>query len=160
VIVLDASVYANFAAVQAHAAQVGANVVITLNATTSLTLDNVQLNQLSAGNFVFFAAGASEPVDKAQVPLTSAIEHGTDAALTSPLEHGSKGGELTSPPEPSTTDGLTSPLEHSGKPDLASAWTLPNSHEQLTTPFGDNPLGNGFFGSFDDNRHGMHGDWM
>jgi Ca2+-binding RTX toxin-like protein len=88
VIVLDASAYANFAAVQSHAAQVGGNVVITLNASTSLTLENVQLNQLSAGNFVFFAAGAGEPVDKAQAPLTSAIEHGTDAALTSPQETG------------------------------------------------------------------------
>ncbi|WP_269515460.1 beta strand repeat-containing protein [Brevundimonas subvibrioides] len=63
VIVLDASIYANFAAVQARATQVGANVVITLSASTSLTLDNVQLGQLTAANFAFYGAPATSPVE-------------------------------------------------------------------------------------------------
>jgi serralysin len=98
VIVLDASVYANFGAVQSHAAQIGANVVITLNASTSLTLANVQLNQLTASNFVFFntgGAGAPEPVAKTAA-LTSPVE--TSPVETSPVE--------TSPVQTSPTEAV------------------------------------------------------
>ena len=81
VIVLDASVYANFAAVQARAVQVGADVVITLNASTSLTLSNVQRGQLTAANFSFYGAAAVSPegsVGKAEVPLV--MPHSTEKA--------------------------------------------------------------------------------
>ena len=80
VIVLSTSSYADFAAVQAHAAQVGANVVITLNASTSLTLENTLLTQLKASNFAFYSgpvSGVEEPsvngsLPPPQEPLASA----------------------------------------------------------------------------------------
>ena len=53
VIQLDASAFANFAAVQSHAAQVGSDVVITLDASNTITLQNVALGSLNAGDFLF-----------------------------------------------------------------------------------------------------------
>jgi Ca2+-binding RTX toxin-like protein len=53
VIQLDASAFANFAAVQSHAAQAGADVVITLDASNTITLQNVSLASLNAGDFLF-----------------------------------------------------------------------------------------------------------
>lgn len=53
VIQLDDAQFANFAAVQAAATQVGADVVITLNASNTITLQNVALASLNAGDFLF-----------------------------------------------------------------------------------------------------------
>jgi Ca2+-binding RTX toxin-like protein len=126
VIVLDSSVYANFAAVQSHAAQVGGNVVITLNASTSLTLENVQLNQLSAGNFVFFAAGATEPVEKevSPEPLTQPVEgHDLfDAAVPDAGSPATVGGYGHIPLH-LLADGAL-PFE----PANDAPWTLPHNH--------------------------------
>jgi Ca2+-binding RTX toxin-like protein len=129
VIVLDSSVYANFAAVQTHAAQVGANVVITLNASTSLTLENVQLNQLTAGNFVFYNAGAAptEPAAKAvtQEPLTQPVE-GHDLKDAAGADGGS----------PATVGGHGDVPLHllaDGAPPFGASndapWTLPHNHD-------------------------------
>ena len=45
--------FANFAAVQSHAQQVGGNTVITLDASDSITLQNTALSSLNAGMFHF-----------------------------------------------------------------------------------------------------------
>ena len=45
--------FANFAAVQSHAQQVGGNTVITLGASDSITLQGVSLASLNAGMFHF-----------------------------------------------------------------------------------------------------------
>jgi Ca2+-binding RTX toxin-like protein len=52
-IAFDQAVFADFTAVMAAAAQNGANVVITLDADNSLTLNNIQLAALTAGDFQF-----------------------------------------------------------------------------------------------------------
>lgn len=52
-IVLDDAQFANFAAVMAGAQQNGANVVITLDAANSITLQNVTVGSLNAGDFLF-----------------------------------------------------------------------------------------------------------
>ena len=44
---------ANFSDLQPHMAQVGADTVITFDATDSITLSNVQMTQLNAGDFLF-----------------------------------------------------------------------------------------------------------
>lgn len=49
----SANVFNNFAAVLAHAAQVGSNVVISVDATDSVTLNNVQLTKLASADFHF-----------------------------------------------------------------------------------------------------------
>jgi Ca2+-binding RTX toxin-like protein len=43
----------SFAAVLAHAAQVGSNVVINADANDTITLNNVQLNKLTSADFHF-----------------------------------------------------------------------------------------------------------
>lgn len=53
-IIVSARVFANYAALQAAETQVGPNVVITVNAATSLTLVGVSVGQLSASNFQFY----------------------------------------------------------------------------------------------------------
>jgi len=53
VIQLDASAFANFAAVQSHAQQSGADVVITLDPANTITLQNVTLASLNSGDFLF-----------------------------------------------------------------------------------------------------------
>ncbi|WP_293907275.1 Calx-beta domain-containing protein [Phenylobacterium sp.] len=50
---LDHTQFADFAAVQAHAAQSGLDVVITLDAAHAITLQNVTLGSLNAGEFLF-----------------------------------------------------------------------------------------------------------
>ena len=50
---LDEDQFANFAAVKAHAAQVGADVVVTLDGANSFTLHGVQLSNLKANDFLF-----------------------------------------------------------------------------------------------------------
>ena len=47
--------FASYAAVQAAMAQVGSDVVITLNAANTLTLQNVLIGQLSSANFSFYS---------------------------------------------------------------------------------------------------------
>jgi Ca2+-binding RTX toxin-like protein len=49
----NTAVFANFAAVMASSAQVGSDVVITHSAGNTITLDNVLLGSLGAGDFVF-----------------------------------------------------------------------------------------------------------
>jgi len=46
-------IFADFTAVMAHAAQVGVDVVITEDASNTITLQNVQLANLTADDFVF-----------------------------------------------------------------------------------------------------------
>ncbi len=53
IIQLDAAKFADFASVLSHAAQAGLNTVITLDAANSITLQNVTLGSLNAGEFVF-----------------------------------------------------------------------------------------------------------
>lgn len=53
VIQLDAAQFANFAAVQSHAAQVGLDTVITLDAANTITLTGVSVASLNAGDFLF-----------------------------------------------------------------------------------------------------------
>ena len=43
----------SFAELGSHMSQAGANTVITLDATHTLTLDNVSMSALSAADFVF-----------------------------------------------------------------------------------------------------------
>ena len=50
---LNMSQFANFAAVSSKAAQVGLDTVITLDAANSITLQNVSLASLNAGDFLF-----------------------------------------------------------------------------------------------------------
>jgi hypothetical protein len=53
IIQFDKTVFANFKAVKAHAAQVGANTVITVDAHDSVTLLGVSLSHLQAADFHF-----------------------------------------------------------------------------------------------------------
>jgi Ca2+-binding RTX toxin-like protein len=53
VIQFDSTVFADFAAVMAHAAQAGKAVVITLDAGNSLTLNKITLASLTADDFLF-----------------------------------------------------------------------------------------------------------
>jgi len=50
---LDHSAFADFGAVMSHAEQVGTDVVITLDATDSITLTGVKLASLNSGDFLF-----------------------------------------------------------------------------------------------------------
>jgi hypothetical protein len=50
---VDSSLFANFAAVQSHAQQVGADTVITFDAANIITLKNVTLSSLNADDFQF-----------------------------------------------------------------------------------------------------------
>jgi hypothetical protein len=52
VIQVDASLFANFAAIQSHAAQVGAHTVITYDAANTITLTGVSLSSLNANDFL------------------------------------------------------------------------------------------------------------
>ena len=47
--------FASYAAIQLAMSQVGGDVVITLDAATTLTLQNVLIGQLSSANFAFYA---------------------------------------------------------------------------------------------------------
>ncbi|MBL8555420.1 MAG: endonuclease/exonuclease/phosphatase family protein [Phenylobacterium sp.] len=53
VIQLDAGQFANFAFVQSHAADVGGNVVITLDATHAITIQNTTVASLQSNDFLF-----------------------------------------------------------------------------------------------------------
>jgi serralysin len=52
-VVIDHHLFADFAAIQAHAAQVGDAVVITYDSNTSLTLEHFALANLTASDFLF-----------------------------------------------------------------------------------------------------------
>jgi Ca2+-binding RTX toxin-like protein len=54
VLAFDSSLFANFAAVMAHASQVGSSVVITYDAGDTVTLANVTLGSLVAADMFFF----------------------------------------------------------------------------------------------------------
>ena len=49
---IDDSLFANFAAVQSHAAQVGADTVITHDAAGTITLQGIALSHLHANDFL------------------------------------------------------------------------------------------------------------
>jgi len=53
IIQFSQTAFNSFAAVLAHAAQVGSNVVITADANDTITLNNVQLNKLTSADFHF-----------------------------------------------------------------------------------------------------------
>jgi hypothetical protein len=50
---VDSTLFANFAAVQSHAQQVGADTVITFDAANTITLKNVTLSSLNVDDFQF-----------------------------------------------------------------------------------------------------------
>jgi VCBS repeat-containing protein len=50
---IDHSLFANFAAVQSHAAQIGADTVITYDAANTITLEGIALSHLHASDFLF-----------------------------------------------------------------------------------------------------------
>ncbi len=52
VIQVDSSLFANFAAIQSHATQIGANTVITYDAGNTITLASVTLANLNANDFL------------------------------------------------------------------------------------------------------------
>jgi Ca2+-binding RTX toxin-like protein len=54
-VVLDRSMFADYAAVQARISQVGADVVLTHESGAVLTLENILLSQLTADDFSFYA---------------------------------------------------------------------------------------------------------
>jgi hypothetical protein len=49
----SSDMFADFADVMSHTAQVGSSVVVTLDADTSITLANVQMTSLAADDFRF-----------------------------------------------------------------------------------------------------------
>ena len=53
VIRVDVSLFADFAAIQSHATQVGSSTVITYDAANSMTLTAVTLANLNANDFLF-----------------------------------------------------------------------------------------------------------
>ena len=53
VIQVDTSLFANFADIQSHAAQVGSNTVITYDAANTITLTGVSVSSLNANDFLF-----------------------------------------------------------------------------------------------------------
>jgi Ca2+-binding RTX toxin-like protein len=53
VIQVDASLFADFAAIQSHASQVGSNTVITYDAGNTITLTGVSISALNANDFLF-----------------------------------------------------------------------------------------------------------
>ena len=70
------AVFANFAAVKSHMAQSGANVVITLDASDTITLKGVTLASLTAADFTFHAGAAPA----APVPAAAAwASHSAEA---------------------------------------------------------------------------------
>jgi hypothetical protein len=50
---VDTSLFADFAAVQSHAAQVGSNTVITFDTNNTITLNAITLSSLVADDFRF-----------------------------------------------------------------------------------------------------------
>ncbi len=50
---IDHTLFANFAAVQSHAAQTGADTVITADAANTITLEGIALSHLHASDFLF-----------------------------------------------------------------------------------------------------------
>lgn len=54
-LIFDDDLFADFADIMAHAAQVGGNVVITHDADNSITLEGVVLSELTEGNFYIFS---------------------------------------------------------------------------------------------------------
>ena len=71
------AVFANFAAVQSHMAQSGANVVITLDAADTITLKGVTLASLTAADFTFHPGTA--PAAPAQAAAAAWAIHGAKA---------------------------------------------------------------------------------
>jgi len=49
----DHTLFANFAAVQSHAVQMGADTVITADAANTITLEGIALSHLHAHDFLF-----------------------------------------------------------------------------------------------------------
>ncbi len=137
IIVLDSGSYANFAAVIARSTQVGANVVISLNSSTSLTLENVQLNQLSSANFVFFNSGAGAPVQDVGSTIKSGSTLIDELHWTSPQE------EFGLSPVPS----LAADAAYGGV-------------ESLDSSFGALHLPDPWTDLMQHQRHGISSDWM
>lgn len=50
---IDDTLFANFAAVQSHAAQIGADTVITYDAANTITMEGIALSNLHANDFLF-----------------------------------------------------------------------------------------------------------
>jgi hypothetical protein len=77
IIYFDTQDFANYAAVQANMAQVGANVVITQpGGSGTVTLNGIQKSTLTSANFGFFN-GATDTVTISGVPTDATLNHGT-----------------------------------------------------------------------------------
>jgi len=72
----SAAVFANFAAVQSHMVQSGANVVITLDNFDVLTVKNVTVASLTAADFTFHAG--TTPAAPPHVAAAAWVAHGAD----------------------------------------------------------------------------------
>jgi hypothetical protein len=75
VIAFDKADFPDYATVKADSAQVGPDVVITLDASDKVTLTNVSLANLSAANFQFFT-GATDTITITGVPLDETLSAG------------------------------------------------------------------------------------
>ncbi len=62
--------FANFAAVQSHMAQVGADVVITHDGANAITVKGVTLASLSSADFAFHASAPRMPAPPRPAPST------------------------------------------------------------------------------------------
>ena len=63
---------------KAHAAQVGGNTVITLDAGDTITLTGVALSSLSAANFTFFTGAPADSITITGVPADAMLSAGTN----------------------------------------------------------------------------------
>jgi hypothetical protein len=77
VITLDTADFADFAAVKAHASQVGPDTVVTLDPGDTITLKNVALSSLSPKNFTFFNGTAVDQITITGVPSDATLSAGT-----------------------------------------------------------------------------------
>jgi serralysin len=82
------SVFASFAAVQSHMAQVGADVVITLDGANAVTLKGVTLASLSLADFEFHASASPPPAAPAAASAESTDNSwASHSAQTNSLVH-------------------------------------------------------------------------
>jgi len=85
------SLFANYAAVRSHMAQVGPNVIITYDAADTVTVKGVSLASLTAADFSFHAGAPSQAAPSQAAPSQAASSHpgaaSSPSAASSPPEH-------------------------------------------------------------------------
>jgi hypothetical protein len=101
--------FTSFAQVQSAMSQVGANVVIRLDATDAITLLNKSVASLVAADFKFVAAAPAAVASAQGVTETSATSTATDASLHASaallIQYAATG--FASAPDPGAGAGLT-----------------------------------------------------